>query len=529
MTEETKIEQQDAPRKEVICYGVGGLGNQLCMNFFYIVSPILIIALHINPLLVGLIIALKTLWDGVTDPVMAYISDNAKSKRGRRRPFILGGGLSMSVIFMLIWLFLPTGDIQIEPNEKPEPVIEQVAAEQPVETEKPAAEKPAPKQAGRKSVWTKTAEGFGAFGESTEAERTVILYMIFATLLLATAQTVFSVPYYALGIELSPSYHGRTQVVAWRAAFQQIAGLINPWILPFCMLPFFANAIRGITAFSMIAAGIMALTTVLLFRFSKERTHAAPPKRTDANHIGIFKSIGLTLRNVHFLKILVLYLIFQFSIGIFMQLGIFLNIYYVFDGDKLGGAAMTGKIGTLGWALGFAAIPLITWMCKKVGKHNALRAAIVLMIIGSALKWYAINPDHPEYQYILPFFFSLGISSVYTVLSTLMADVTDVDELATGTRREGMFGAVMAFMMKGMGSLQFIAAGAVLVATGFNAEAGTAQADGVFLWMRILYSIVPAVMLSTALLVLHNYPLTAARMQEIKAELAKRKTEGTAS
>jgi GPH family glycoside/pentoside/hexuronide:cation symporter len=144
------------------------------------------------------------------------------------------------------------------------------------------------------------------------------------------------------------------------------------------------------------------------------------------------------------------------------------------------------------------------------------------MALGTALKWWAMNPEHPEYQFILPFFFSVGISMVFTVLPTMMADVTDVDELRHGLRREGMFGAVMAFLMKFTGTLTPILAGAVLVVSGFDASLEYRQEPETILWMRILYSFVPAGMLLVALVVLWRYPLTRERVAEVKASLAER-------
>jgi GPH family glycoside/pentoside/hexuronide:cation symporter len=144
------------------------------------------------------------------------------------------------------------------------------------------------------------------------------------------------------------------------------------------------------------------------------------------------------------------------------------------------------------------------------------------MAVGTALKWWAMNPEHPEYQFILLFFLSVGISMVYTVLPTMMADVTDVDELRHGQRREGMFGAVMAFLMKFTGTLTPIMAGAVLVYSGFDASREYRQEPETILWMRILYSFVPAAMLLFALFFLWKYPLTRARVAEVKAQLAER-------
>ena len=103
----------------------------------------------------------------------------------------------------------------------------------------------------------------------------------------------------------------------------------------------------------------------------------------------------------------------------------------------------------------------------------------------------------------------------------MMADVTDVDELSTGRRREGMFGAVMAFLGKTIGSFTPVLAGLVLVIAGLDPKAAV-QTPETILNLRLLYSFVPGTLLLLALLLLWRYPLTAQRMTEIKAELQRR-------
>jgi Na+/melibiose symporter-like transporter len=115
-----------------------------------------------------------------------------------------------------------------------------------------------------------------------------------------------------------------------------------------------------------------------------------------------------------------------------------------------------------------------------------------------------------------------------TVLGTLMADVTDIDELNTGSRREGMFGAVMAWMGKAIGTIQALAAGALLVATGFNPQTSF-QTPETILGMRVLFSFVPAAVVGLAMLLLYRYPLTRERMAEIKELIEQRKLAAKAT
>jgi len=373
----------------------------------------------------------------------------------------------------------------------------------------------------KKSSFAKIKEGFTALDNEDRADKKIIFTAILFFLLLATFQTIYGVPYYALGIEIAPSYDGRTKVVAIRSLLQKGIQFIVPWLLPLCMLPRFSDGVDGAMYISIIFAAISIPIILLAVARSKERTHV---DKSSAK-VPFFKSIKQTVSHSHFWRIFGLYFIVQQGLGIFNVVGVFVAIYYVFGGDLLLGNSYQAVVGSFAIILAMASIPVIAWMCKHWEKHNAMRFAMVMMMIGCVLKWFCYNPEHPEYMFIVPFFFSFGISAVYTVLGTMMADVTDADELITGSRREGMFGAVNGMMMKAGMALGAVMAGLVVSLSGFEVSRGIYQDPGVFTNMRLLFSIIPACALSLGLLILWRYPLTRERMMEIKAEIKQRRKE----
>lgn len=672
-----KNRRKDASRGEVAMYAFGNVEASLADQFFNVLNNILIVAMHVNPLLIGLILAIKSLWDSVTDPVMAWITDNTRSRWGRRRPYILVGGVSRIALLVLICVFMPTGghltpnfvmeaqkfanegikegteahkvamltyeqmeaaapDLQnkmlviIAKNEKtaqtaftkisdhlgtleddatgrareleerrlalaeilaidpppetldkiivtpqglvqnaeekltkatdliakareaqrkaiagewvsrhilaargvqPDPVLSDPAQAQHMANAAYTAaglepmdifvleKKPAPKPGKKTGLWTNMKEGLNAFQDPKNAEqRPLIFYVLLAVLLFTTLTTIQSVPYYALGIELSPSYSGRTQVVTYRAVMNKIAGLLQPWVPVFCFSLLFTTALSGLVWVAVVACAIGIPSTILMCWFVKERTEISTVKKRQA---GLFRSMWEVMNSRDFLKIFALYWFIGLTNGMFQQIGFFLNVYWVM-GSALSGAKLGAWVSMLAWGLGLISLPLINWGCHKFQKHRVLQFAIIWMSIGTALNWWCMDPNHPEYQFILPFFFSIGIGSVFTVLPTMMADVTDVDELKHGLRREGMFGAVMAFLMKMIGTFTPILAGAVLVIAGFDPTMEYEQNPDTILRMRLMYSFVPAGMLLLSLIILWRYPLTRERVETIKDELHRR-------
>ncbi len=512
-----RFHEKDAPLKEILLYAFGNIEGALANGFYNLMNSLMIVALQMNPLVMGFILSVKTLWDGLTDPVMAQISDHTRSRWGRRRPYILIGGVGRVLLLVAVFAFFPT-DPSIKTNEElASERAEQAAAREAVAEEGQAVAAP-PVRPKKPGLWESIQGGVGEFlhGENPY-HRTVAIYVLVACLLFTTLTTVQSVPYWALGIELCPSYDGRTRVVAYRSFVDKLMGAVAPWILPFCFLPIFTDVIQGLFWYAIIVVVIGVPSTVLMVFFTRERMMTAINKADRGP--GLITSIWQTAKNIHFLKILFLFQFIGITNGVFAQFALFLNIYWIFAGDALAGATMGGYVGTLGIFVSILALPLVTWACRRLQKHRALRFAIVWMSIGAASKWLLFSPDHPYWQLALPFFFSIGISAVFTILPTMMADVTDIDELNHGVRREGMFGAVMSFLMKLTGTIQPVLAGAMLVVSGFDITLGANQSPETITNMRLMFSLVPAGLLVLALAALWRYPLTRDYMAEVKAKL----------
>ena len=83
-----------------------GGGGQAMIGVIY---PLffLIEIIKLSPFLAGLVVLISELWDAISDPIMGVICDNTRTKMGRRRPYILAGGILLIAAFALT--FLPVG------------------------------------------------------------------------------------------------------------------------------------------------------------------------------------------------------------------------------------------------------------------------------------------------------------------------------------------------------------------------------------------------------------------------------------
>lgn len=449
-------------RKELAYYSIGSASNSLGNGVLEALTyPIFNMMLGLNPAWIGMACAGTNILAAFADPVMGHIGDRTRTRWGRRRPYILAGGALVAGTIATMFF--------VDPK------------------------------------WGATV---------------IFAWYVGFLLLMLVGSSLFGVSYYALGIEMATDYDQRTRVVAWRSVFLKVIGIAGTWYFWFTEL--FSSPLTGARILSVAAAvlGLCAAVAVA-FHVRERKYHAAVAESSKRE--SFWKSAGYILGNRTYLRLLMIWTVFSLNMGIFAALGMYLNVYYVFGGDKAAGATLSGAVGTLGLCTSLAAIPLSTWCCRVLGKHVTLAAALWLYIVGSVLKWWCVNPVHPWLQLILPFFFSIGISSVFIVLSSMQADVVDLDELEHGGRREGMFAAVGGWIMKCGSALAVGLSGWVLVWTGFDVDLGGAQADGVFFNMRLCFSIIPAFGCLLALLAVRNWPLTRARCEEIQSLLVKKR------
>ena len=95
------------PLRQKSAYAAGMFVNNLQAAALPAMVVILNLGLGMNPALVGLLGAIPRLTDAITDPLMGYISDNTRSRWGRRRPYIFLGAIAAGVIYAVLWVVMP--------------------------------------------------------------------------------------------------------------------------------------------------------------------------------------------------------------------------------------------------------------------------------------------------------------------------------------------------------------------------------------------------------------------------------------
>lgn len=457
-----QLNKRIVPIWQKTAFGVGGVGDTLMQNAVNnMANQVLNIYLGVNPVLVSVAIFVSRLWDAFTDPVMGSISDNTRTRFGRRRPYMMVGGVGAGLLFVLLWSF-PFAQTDV-----------------------------------------------GCF-----------FWFLVCSLAFYTFYSIFSVPYNALGYELSPSYNERTRIMAFKFVFAAIAGLLIQWQFRLTQLACFENTLDGMRTVSIGVAAVIITTTCIPALFCKERL----AKEVDAQQkVKLFDSLRTTFRNRTF-GLLMLALILC-CLGLFMvtQMGIYINIYYIYSGDKQAASTMLGIAGTTYHLMGgILASPIISFVAARIGKKRMLMIGLGLAMCGAASKFFTYNPDWPFLQLASLALMSPGLACLWILTSSMVADICDEDELKNGTRREGMFSAVYGYVMKIGISVGLLLTGFLLNAAGFDASLGADQAPGAIFCLRVLHAVVPAAALLFAIFLIARFPITPERAAWVRAELDKR-------
>lgn len=449
-------------------FGISGAAENLMQNGINnMANQVFNIFLGVNPALISIAIFAARLWDAFTDPTMGSISDNTRGRFGRRRPYMLVGGILAAIMFAVLW-------------RVPE-------------------------------AW---------------AERGHFLWFLFGSILFYTFYTVFSVPCQALIYELSPDSNERTRIIAFRTVFAACSGIAIQWMFRLTQMDCFENTLDGMRTVSLGAAAIILVGTVVPALTSKERLAGVVSRQ---NKVSLWSSLKVTVHNRKFMKLVMA--VICVSLGLFMvgQLGIYVNIYYVFGGEEKAASTMLGFAGMIYHLTGgILAAPLISIISARIGKKKTLMGGLILALIGTLTKYVTYSPQWPWMQVVSLVLMSPGLSCLWVLTPSIVADICDEDELNTGIRREGMYSAVYTNVMKIGVSIGLLFVGFILNASGFDAALGADQTVGTIQFMRIAFFAIPSAGLILGMLIISRIPVSAERALEVRAALDARHAEATA-
>ena len=454
------------PMTQKIAFGVGMLANQMFPAAISIFIVVLVQDLGFPGWMWGVVSLAPRIFDSLTDPIMGFISDNTKSKWGRRRQYVFLGAITMGVSFVIMW---------------------QLFRENPIDYN--------------------------------------FAYFLFWSIVFYLGLTIFSVPYVAMGYEMSDDFHERTSIMAIAQWIGQWAWVIAPWFWVIMYdTAWFETAdvaVRELAIWVGLGCAICAMVPAIFIKSKSTLEEDYSPmtlKNIGGSLIKIWDSFGEAFTSAPFRKLcFATFLIFN-AFNTVAAFTFFIIVYYLFNGDA--GAAgiwptLFGCVGAL--CTTFLVIPIVAKMSKIMGKKKAFLISQSISILGYVMLWFLFVPGKPYLFLIALPFFSFGIGGLFTIMMSMTADVIDLDELTSGKRREGVFGAIYWWMVKFGFAIAGGLSGAIFSFIGFDTALET-QPESAIIGLRLFFSGLPILGTVIAMFIMRNYDISEERANEIKEQ-----------
>ena len=393
----------------------GGFEAAIAFVFFYYTA-----VLGLSGALVGAALAISLVFDAVVDPIVGSVSDNVRSRLGRRLPVMI-----VAIPFVVIsmgLLFSPSRHLS----------------------------------------------GGGLF-----------LWLTFTSILVRSSISAFNVPYIALGAELADGYAERSSVVAYRT---MVGIFSNVAVVAVAYTVFFSGA-HGIQQRDgypglgwSVAVFMLVGMSICCAGIAKHAAGLPPAPQSAAP---LLKRLPLELReifsNPSFRLLFASAVIFYVAIGANATLGSHAAIFvWKIPSTMLQLPSYAVLLGVL---IGVPITPLLQKRMEKkavvmVGIGMIILTWIVLPVLRATGLFTVTGAGVVGALCANAMFGGIGIGFAVIAYPSMMADAADEHELLFGARREGLYFSGLGFAAKAASGMGVLVAGMALDLIGFPKDAG---------------------------------------------------------
>ena len=447
---------------------------------------------------VAITLALSRVFDGLTDPIVGFLSDRTRSRFGRRKPYMLLGTPIFLAGIWLLWVpVIEFTDIQI--------------------------------------LGVTMSSGYP--------------YLLGALVIMYVGATIKDVPYSAFGAELAKDYNERTLIMSWREAFSVTGSLVGAFCPAVIVFWGLTRPSDNVYILAIICCTLMPLFVInLLFNVPEPEV-----RDLNRNKLSVRESFRYVWANEPYRKLVIIFLFATIGSGLTNSLSFFFVKHVLLAGSLYGFYLAPYFLSQI------AAIPLWFRLSRKIGKHRATMFAIgwyafwscfIPLIAIAPAAWFSAF----ELEKLLTFlpadtyaslvtyfegvptgkflFFILvmmlkgsSIGALSALPYAMAADVVDVDTARTGKNQGGAYFSIWTMTRKIAYAAGLASAGVAASLIAFDSlrdPIANPNTPATLLGLAIFYSVVPALFKFVAIPLLWNYDLTEDKVREIQAEMNER-------
>jgi oligogalacturonide transporter len=341
-----------------------------------------------------------------------------------------------------------------------------------------------------------------------DEELSRFVFVICTYLFFSTVVSIVMLNYNALQSEMSLDYDERTSLSSSRIFFSAVASIICA-LVPMEIVKAFPDVRQGYIIMGLVFGAFFALPFIFTIFAARERKEfQKPPEK-----FNLRDTLIEPFRVRTFVIVLGMFVLASIAADSVSSIVVYFMKYYLGRGDETNYVAGTMLVFQV-IALGF-----FTSYSKRTSKRRAFITGVGIWM-GSMILSIFIGPDSPFlFVYIFAAIVGIGLGGYFVSIYAIFPDLPDVDELRTGERREGIFGALITLMRKFSGAVGiFIVSNVIAVAgyvnpveqvvDGVTTLVDQSQSE-VFVWtLRVIFVLVPVILLSLSIFVASRLKLT---------------------
>ena len=416
-----------------IGYGSGDIGGNVVYAFLtFFVMIYLTDSIGLNSGIIGTLMAVAKIFDGISDVIFGALIDKTHTKMGKARPWMLwpyfGCGVCLFAIFAI-----PTS-------------------------------------------WGKVAQ--------------YTFFLIFYVMLNAGFYTANNIAYSALTALVTKNENERVQLGSIRFVFAFTTSTIIQAIT-FGLVDYFGNdaAAWKIVALIYVIIGIISntISVLSLKELPEEENNTKKETSAPAEKYSLREAVGLLIKNKYYLLILGIYLLTQLY-SAFTGVGTFYMTYVLGDANLLGKFATALNIPMI---IGLLLVPTV--VAKLGGMYRINYSGYLVATVARFLVIVAAYMGSIPMMLAFTAVASLGMCPLQGDLNAVIASASDYTYLTTGKRIDGTMYSCTSLGVKLGGGLGTAVSGWLLAASGYIKGGAVAQPDSVITMLNVMYLWLPAI------------------------------------